>query len=141
MYDRAYGEIEFGKTKGMIPYYKMLNQLFRYTLTPKSGDADNVSNMSKNLLARMAPNQTEFSVFDFIWEEIIITSVSPKMGCHYAPYIFFMIKEVTGVNILTDKGHQVYKPSKRTLERLLMIGSHAIPQAPQGPAHAPSHAL
>ena len=25
IYDRAYGKIEFGKTKRMIPYYKMLN--------------------------------------------------------------------------------------------------------------------
>jgi hypothetical protein len=48
--------------------------------------------MSKNLLARMAPNKNEFSVFDLIWEEIIIYSVSPKKGCHYAPYIFAMIK-------------------------------------------------
>ena len=38
--------------------------------------------MSRNLLARMSPNQEEFSVFDFIWEEIIFTSVSPKKGCH-----------------------------------------------------------
>jgi hypothetical protein len=48
--------------------------------------------MSKNLLARMAPNKNEFSVFDFIWEEIIICSVSPKKGYHYAPYVFAMIK-------------------------------------------------
>jgi len=100
VYDSVYG-----KVKGMIPYYKFLNQLFRYTMTPKSGDENNVSNMTKNLLARMDPNQEEFSVFDFIWEKIIFTSVSPKKDCHYAPYIFFMIKEVTGINILMDKGH------------------------------------
>ena len=107
MYDRAYGNVEFGKVKGMTPYYKLLNQLFRYTIAPKSGDADNISNLSKNLLARMAPNQGQFSIFDFIWEEIIVCSVSPKKGCHYAPYIFHMITEVTEVDILTDKGHQV----------------------------------
>jgi hypothetical protein len=103
MYDSAYGDIKFGTIHGLTPYYKLLNQLFRYTLCPKSGDSDNISNMSKNLLARMAPNKNEFSVFDFIWEEIIIYSVSPKKGYHYAPYIFAMIKEVTGVEILTDK--------------------------------------
>ena len=107
MYDRAYGNVEFGKVKGMTPYYKLLNQLFCYTIAPKSGDADNISNLSKNLLARMAPNQGQFSIFDFIWEEIIVCSVSPKKGCHYAPYIFHMITEVTEVDILTDKGHQV----------------------------------
>ena len=140
MYDRAYGNVEFGKVKGMTPYYKLLNQLFCYTIAPTSGDADNISNLSKNLLARMAPNQGQFSIFDFIWEEIIVCSVSPKKGCHYAPYIFHMITEVTGVDILTDKGHQVYKPSKGTLERLLKVGSHAIPQAQPGPANAPPQA-
>jgi hypothetical protein len=112
MYDSAYGDIKFGTIHRLIPYYKLLNQLFRYTLCPKGGDLDNISNMSKNPLARMTPIQNEFSFFDFIWEKIIICLVSPKKSCHYAPYIFAMIKEVTHVEILTDKGHQVYKPKK-----------------------------
>lgn len=78
MYDSAYGEIKFGTIKGMKPYHKMLNQLFFYTVCPKVGDVDNVSNISKNLLARMTPNMNEFSVFDLIWEEIIMCLVSPK---------------------------------------------------------------
>jgi hypothetical protein len=94
--------------------------------------------MSKNLIARMAPNQNEFSVFDFIWGEIIICSVSPKKSWHYAPYIFAMIKEVTGVEILTDKGHQVYKPNKGQLERLHKLGSHAPRRSTHGPSQAPS---
>jgi hypothetical protein len=48
MYDSAYGDIKFGTIYGLRPYYKLLNQLFRYTLYPKSGDSDNISNMSKN---------------------------------------------------------------------------------------------
>jgi hypothetical protein len=36
-----------------------------------------------------------------------------------------MIKEVTGVEILTNKGHQVYKPKKGHVDHLLKIGSHA----------------
>jgi hypothetical protein len=115
MYDSAYGDIKFGTIHGLTPYYKLLNQLFRYTLFPKGGDSDNISNMSKNLIARMAPEQHEFIVFDFIWEEIIICSISSKKSCHYTPYIFAMIKEVTGVEILTDKGHQVCKPKKDQL--------------------------
>jgi hypothetical protein len=66
MYDSAYGDIKFGTIHGLTPYYKLLNQLFRYTLCPKSGDSNNISNISKNLLVRMAPNKNEFSVFDFI---------------------------------------------------------------------------
>jgi hypothetical protein len=86
----------------------------------------------------MAQNENEFSVFDFIWEEIIICSVSPKKGCHYAPYIFAMIKEVTIVNIMTDKGHQVYKPKKGQLQRLLKLGAHAPRRSTHRPSHAPS---
>jgi hypothetical protein len=65
----TYGDIKFGTIHGLTPYYKLLNQLFRYTLCPKSGDSDNIFNMSKNLLARMAPNKNEFSIFDFIWRK------------------------------------------------------------------------
>jgi hypothetical protein len=49
-----------------------------------------------------------------------------------------MIKEVTGVNILTDKSHQVYKPKKDQLEWLLKLGAHAPRHSAQGPSHAPS---
>jgi hypothetical protein len=65
-------------------------------------------------------------------------SILPKKEYHYAPDIFAMIKEVTGVNILTDKGHQVYKPKKGQLQRLLKLGAHAPRRSIQGPLHAPS---
>jgi hypothetical protein len=50
MYDSIYGKVEFGTTHGMKPVYSMLNQLFRYTLTPKSGDNYNISNIVKDIL-------------------------------------------------------------------------------------------
>jgi hypothetical protein len=40
-----------------------------------------------------------------------------------------MIKEVIGVNILTNKGHQVYKTKTGQLQRLLKLGAHA-PRTP-----------
>jgi hypothetical protein len=66
MYDAAYGKVEFGTTHGMKPVYRMLNQLSRYTLTPKIGDNYNISNIAKDILVRMAPGKEKFSVFDFI---------------------------------------------------------------------------
>jgi hypothetical protein len=66
MYDSAYGDIKFGTIHGLTPCYKLLNQLFLYTLCPKGGASDKISNISKNLITRMAPGQHEFSVFDFI---------------------------------------------------------------------------
>jgi hypothetical protein len=68
---------------------------------------------------RMAPGKEKFSVFDFIWEEIIVCSVSANKSCQYAPWIFKMICEVTGVDILTDKTHTWYKPNKGNIECLL----------------------
>ena len=133
MYDNAYGDVEFGTVSGLIFYYKMINQLLRYTLTPKAGNSDKISNMSRNLLARLGPNQPEFSVFDFLWEEIIISSVLPKRGCHYGPYIFYMITKVTKLDIMIDKCHPMYRPSKGTLDRLLKIGAHA-PSSPDADA-------
>jgi hypothetical protein len=49
-----------------------------------------------------------------------------------------MIKEVTGVEILIDKGHQVYKPKKGHLQHLLKLGAHAPCRTTQGPSQAPS---
>jgi hypothetical protein len=57
MYDSIYGKVEFGTTHGMNPNYRMLNQLFRYTLTPKIGDNYNMSNITKDILVRMAPGK------------------------------------------------------------------------------------
>jgi hypothetical protein len=129
MYDSMYGKVEFGPTHGMKPVYRMLNQLFRYTLTPKIGDNYNISNIDKDILVRMAPGKEPFSVFDFIWEEIIISFVSANKSCQYAPWIFKMICEVTGVDILTNKPHPWYKPNKGNIERLLKLGKHAPPWA------------
>jgi hypothetical protein len=45
MYDSMYGKVEFGTTHGMKSVYRMLNQLFHYTLTPKIGDNYKISNI------------------------------------------------------------------------------------------------
>jgi hypothetical protein len=124
MYDTAYGNIEFDTIYAMKPVYRMLNQLFRYSMTPKIGDNYNVANIAKEVLERMGSDQEIFSVFDFIWEEIIVCSVSAQKSCQYAPWIF-KICEVTGVDILTDKSHSFYKPNKGNIERLLKLGKHA----------------
>jgi hypothetical protein len=55
MYDRAYGDIVLGQVKGLTPFYRLLNTLFCFTLTPRGGDSDNISHRAKNLLVQMAP--------------------------------------------------------------------------------------
>jgi hypothetical protein len=77
-------------------------------LTPREGDATKIPAYNKNILAAMAPNtnRLEFSVFDFIWEEIKAISENPLKSCDYAPYIMHMIERVTGRTFGYDKQHQ-----------------------------------
>ena len=63
----AYGDIVLGQVKGLTPFYRLLNTLFRFTLTPRGGDSDNISHRAKNLLVQMAPGKRKFAVMEFIW--------------------------------------------------------------------------
>jgi len=66
MYDKAYGDIVLGQVKGFTPFYRLLNILFRFTLTPRGGDSDNISHRVKNLLVQIAPGKRKFAVMEFI---------------------------------------------------------------------------
>jgi len=61
-----------GKVMGLYTYYSILNRLFRTTLTPRDGNPSDISAHAKNLMSRMQPDPRggDFSVADFIWEEI-----------------------------------------------------------------------
>jgi hypothetical protein len=47
----------------------------------------------------------EFSVFDFIWEEIKAISENPLKSCEYAPYLMHMIERVTTQIFFCEKEH------------------------------------
>jgi hypothetical protein len=132
MYDRAYGDIVYGSVKGLTPFYRLLNILFQFTLTPRGGDSDNISHRAKNLLAQMAPEKCKFAVMEFIWNEIIECSYDSSSACHYAPYIFDMIKTVTQLNILHSTIHSPYRTSKGKIEQALHIGNHNSEITPLG---------
>jgi hypothetical protein len=124
MYDRGYGNINYGHTSGLTLYYKMLNLLFRYTLCPRGGDSDNISHRARNLLYQMAPGQPKFNACHFLWHEIIICSHTSSSGCHYAPYIFMMVKHATQLDLKTDVVHESYKTSKGKLAQSFRLGEH-----------------
>jgi hypothetical protein len=42
----------------------------------------------------LRPGAPEFSVGDFIWQEIKHLSEDPKTICSYSPYIMYMIEKV-----------------------------------------------
>ena len=107
--------------------------LFRFTLTPRGGDSDNISHRAKNLLVQMASGKRKFVVMEFIWNEIVTCASDPSSACHYAPYIFHMIKWVTQLNILHSTIHSSYRSTKGKIEQALHIGSHGTSITPLGP--------
>jgi hypothetical protein len=93
MYPRS-KQGNFGETTDILPFYAYLNRLFRRTVTPREGDGTKILAYNKNILATMAPNANgfEFSIFDFIWEEIKAISENPLKSCGYAPCVMHMIE-------------------------------------------------
>jgi hypothetical protein len=91
----------------MLPFYAYLNQLFRRIITPREGDGTKIPAYNKNILATMAPNANrfEFSIFDFIWEEIKAISENPLKSCVYAPYLMHLIERVTARTFFCEKEH------------------------------------
>jgi hypothetical protein len=98
--------------------------MFRKTLAPREGDQSNVSNYGRDLLKHMCPNKSEFSVVDYIWEEIHSTSGSPQKSCGYAPYLMHVIEATTNYTFVYDHEHKPFHlkndvagPSLADLER------------------------
>jgi len=97
-----------GKVTGLFTYYSILNRLFRKTLTLRDGNPSDISAHAKNLMSRMQPDPRggDFSVGDFIWEEIKHISETPLKTCGYAPYIMRVILKVTRRNFGMDVKHE-----------------------------------
>jgi hypothetical protein len=120
----------FGETMNMLPFYAYLNQLFRRTVTPREEDGTKISAYNKNILAAMAPNVNsfEFSIFDFIWEDIKAISENPLKSCGYAPYLMHMIERVTDRTFFCEKEHHPLR-IKNDLRSLLEDTRAAAPHS------------
>jgi hypothetical protein len=106
MYPRS-KQGNFGETMNMLPFHAYINRLFRRTVTPREGDGTKILTYNKNILAAMAPNANrfEFSISDFIWEEIKAISENPLKSCGNAPYLMHMIERVTARTFYCEKEH------------------------------------
>ena len=58
----------------------------------------------------MRSGEPQFSVGDFIWQEIKNLSENPQKICSYSPYIMYMIKKVTGTRFPNDVKHKPLRP-------------------------------
>ena len=61
-------------------------------------------------MAAMRPGAPQFSVGDFIWQEIKNLYKNPQKICSYSPYIMYMIKKVTGTRFPSDVKHKPLRP-------------------------------
>jgi hypothetical protein len=95
----------------------------------------------------MSPSEPEFSVVDYIWEEIHSISGLPQKSCGYAPYLMHVIEAITNYTFVYDHEHKpfhlkndVVGPSLADLERAQAnIGGQEAPDQPTAAA-APSRA-
>jgi hypothetical protein len=106
MYPRS-KQGSFGETTDMLPLYAYINRLFRRTMTPRKRDGTKISAYNNNILAVMASNANgfEFTVYNFIWEEINAILENPLESCGYAPYIMHLIHGVIARTFYCDKEH------------------------------------
>jgi hypothetical protein len=80
----------------------------------------------------MAPNTNgfEFSIFDFIWEEIKAISENPLKNCGYAPYLMHMIERVTARTFFCEKEHhplQIKNNLRALVEESRVAAPHSSP--------------
>jgi hypothetical protein len=121
--------------------------MLRKTLAPREGDQSNVLNYGRDFLKHMCPSESEFSVVDYIWEEIHSISGSPQKSCGYAPYLMHVIETITNYTVFYDHEHKpfhlkndVVGPSLADLARAQAnIGGQEAPEQPTATV-APSRA-
>src|SRR6266540_999016 len=120
-----------GMTSGLKPYFYVLNNLFRHTILPRSGDATKIHLWERNLLNRFSPGGCSFNVTNFLWEEIIEATNDSRKGRLYAPYIMFVIEKVSSITFQKDVQHEWLKIRK-------LASSHGPTAQARGPTPSPS---
>jgi hypothetical protein len=61
---------------------------------------------------------------DFVWEEIKGISMNPQKTCGFAPYIMFMIEDVTNMTFQKDGFHMPIRP---TTSKKPIVPLHKFP--------------
>jgi len=84
--------------------------LLRNIISQRGGNPSDISLHAKNLLACFGPNGDDFSVVDYIWEEIKYISENPLKICAYAPYLMELIEKATKTKYQTDVKHESFRP-------------------------------
>jgi hypothetical protein len=101
-------------------------------VTPRKGDGIKIPAYSKNILPAMASNANgfEFSIFDFICEEIKAIMENPLKSCGYAPYLMHMIERVTAQTFFCEKEHHplwIKNDLRAPVEESRAVALHSSP--------------
>jgi hypothetical protein len=64
-------------------------------------------------------------MIDYIWEEIKDISLNPQKNCGFAPYLMFLIEDVTGRSFPKEGIHMPFRPNptKKPLIPLAQVSS------------------
>jgi hypothetical protein len=91
-----------------------LKRFLRVSITPRDGNPSKITKFQNNLTVALRPGAPEFSVEDFIWQEINNLSEDPKKICSYSPYIMYLIEKVAKTEFPKNVTHKPLKlnPSK-----------------------------
>jgi hypothetical protein len=126
MYPRG-EHANYGKVKNLYTYYAALNKLLRVSIAPRDGNPSEITKFQKNLMVALRSGASEFSVGDFIWQEIKHLSEDPKKICSYSPYIMYMIEKVAKTEFPKNVTH---KPLKLNPSKYPRLPSPKVEQAP-----------
>jgi hypothetical protein len=122
------GELaKYGRVMNLYTYYAALNRLLRVSITPRDGNPSEITKFQKNMMVALRLGALEFSVGDFIWQEIKHLSEDPKKICSYSPYIMYIIEKVAKMEFLKNVTH---KPLNINPSKYPRLPSPRVEQAP-----------
>jgi hypothetical protein len=93
-----------GKTDGLKPHFYVLNNLLRATIDSKIGDSTSIQNHAPRILVCFGLDK-RFSVTDLLWHHIDEVSLTSTQSFPYAPYLMYIIEQVTGFDFPCDMKH------------------------------------
>jgi hypothetical protein len=87
------------------PFFHYKNKAVRATFTVKKGDATSLLHHTCNVVAHLYPRGRGFSIFDFIWNDVIYSGTDLEWCILYAPYVMFLIETTTKTIFPKDCTH------------------------------------
>ncbi|XP_025826028.1 uncharacterized protein LOC112901346 [Panicum hallii] len=102
-----------GWTTHLKLFYRYMNKAVRATFTLKKGDAISLLSHTWNVVAHLRSSGRDFSVFDFLWNNLIFVGTDPERCLPYAPYVMFLIETTSKTIYPKDYTHSHLRIMKK----------------------------